>query len=168
MPWCWQTFRDSLTRYGIDAWWFDATEPENDDLHVRWVDGGRLPGDFYRNVYPLMVNRTMYQGLTTVTPQPVILTRSAFAGMQRYGVVTWSGDVGTDYEEALRQDCEYMFGPRYLVCPTLQGGITSQRVYLPPTEGGWRHFFTGTHYEGGQYIDCPVTLETMAVFERER
>ena len=281
----WQSFRDSLTRYGIDAWWFDATEPENDDLHGRRVAGGRMPGDFYRNVYPLMVNRTMYEGLTTVTPQPVILTRSAFAGMQRYGVVTWSGDVGNDYEtlrrqvvgglgqmaaglpwwtfdaggffrpwnqyddeeyqerlvrwvqvatflpfmrvhgymsetepwhysertqqimtryirlrkelqpyivacarrvseegytlmrpllfdfphdeEALRQDCEYMFGSRYLVCPTLQGGITTQRVYLPATEGGWRHLFTGTHYDGGQYVDCPIDLETMAVFERE-
>ena len=58
----WQSFRDSLTRYGIDAWWFDATEPENDDLHGRRVAGGRMPSDFYRNVYPLMVNRTMYRG----------------------------------------------------------------------------------------------------------
>ena len=94
-----QSFRDSLARpYGIDAWWFDATEPENDDLAGRLVGKDQVPGEFYRNVYPLMVNRTMYNGLKDLTDhEPVILTRSAFSGIQRYGVVTWSGDVGNDF-----------------------------------------------------------------------
>lgn len=283
----WQNFRDSLVRFGIDAWWFDATEPENDDLHGRHIGPDALPGDFYRNVYPLMVNRTMYEGLSSLKPrheEPVILTRSAFAGMQRYGIVTWSGDVGNDYEtlrrqivgglgqmasglpwwtydaggffrpwgqyddeayqerlirwvqtatflpfmrvhgymsqtepwhyspqtealmtraiqlrkqlqpyivaqarrvsdegytlmrpllfdfpddeEALRQDCEYMFGPDYLVCPVIETGVTTKRVYLPANAGGWTDFFTGTHYDGGQYIDYPLTIDNIPVFSR--
>lgn len=94
-----QSFRDSLAvPYGIDAWWFDATEPENDDLAGRLVGKDRVPGELYRNVYPLIVNRTMYNGLRDITDhEPVILTRSAFSGIQRYGVVTWSGDVGNDF-----------------------------------------------------------------------
>ncbi|MCQ2066746.1 MAG: glycoside hydrolase family 31 protein [Bacteroidaceae bacterium] len=94
-----QNFLDSLVRFNIDAWWFDATEPENDDLRGRRVGDESLPGEFYRNVYPLMVNRTMYGGLKNAADgnEPVILTRSAFAGMQKYGIVTWSGDVGNDF-----------------------------------------------------------------------
>ncbi|MCQ2186936.1 MAG: DUF4968 domain-containing protein [Bacteroidales bacterium] len=99
-----RNFLDSLGRFGIDAWWFDATEPENDDLAGRKVGTDGLPGDFYRNVYPLKVNSTMYGSLRTLSDdEPVILTRSAFSGIQRYGVVTWSGDVGNDFETLRRE-----------------------------------------------------------------
>ena len=101
-----RNFVDSLAvPYGIDAWWFDATEPENDDLAGRRVGKDQVPGEWYRNVYPLLVNRTMYQALSGVTEghNPVILTRSAFPGAQRYGVVTWSGDVGNDFGTLRRQ-----------------------------------------------------------------
>ena len=51
-----QNFVDSLARpYNIDAWWFDATEPENDDLAGRRIGKDQIPGEWYRNVYPLMV-----------------------------------------------------------------------------------------------------------------
>ena len=99
-----RNFLDSLGHLGIDAWWFDATEPENDDLKGRRIGPDALPGEFYRNVYPLKVNKTMYNGLKTVSDgEPVILTRSAFTGIQRYGVVTWSGDVGNDFGTLKRQ-----------------------------------------------------------------
>ncbi len=99
-----RNFLDSLGYLGIDAWWFDATEPENDDLKGRRIGPDALPGEFYRNVYPLKVNSTMYNGLKTVSVgEPVILTRSAFTGIQRYGVVTWSGDVGNDFGTLKRQ-----------------------------------------------------------------
>ena len=76
-------YLDILGRFGIDAWWFDATEPENDDIAGRKVGKDGIPGDFYRNVYPLKVNSTMYAGLKTLSDdEPVILTRSAFSGIQ--------------------------------------------------------------------------------------
>lgn len=99
-----RNFLDSMGRYGIDAWWFDATEPENDDLVDRLIGPEQIPGEFCRNIYPLMVNRTMYEGLKTLSDdEPVILTRSAFSGIQRFGVVTWSGDVGSDFGTLRRQ-----------------------------------------------------------------
>lgn len=102
----WSNFSGGLLKpYGIDAWWQDATEPENDDLQGRRIAGGTLPGEVYRNAYPMFVNRTVYSGLRKDDPdrRAMILTRSGFPGMQRYGAATWSGDVGNDWETLRRQ-----------------------------------------------------------------
>lgn len=102
----WENLRDSLVKpFGIDALWLDATEPENDDLYGRRVDGGKYPGEVFRNIYPLMVNHTVYNGLRRDVGdrRAMILTRCAFTGMQRYGFATWSGDVGNDWETFRRQ-----------------------------------------------------------------
>ena len=97
----WDNFRDRLLKpYGIDAWWQDASEPENDDLEGRRIMKGSVPGERFRNVYPLMVSRTIYEGLTEDDPgkRPLIFTRSGFSGVQRYGAIMWSGDVGNDWK----------------------------------------------------------------------
>ncbi|MDY6444627.1 MAG: glycoside hydrolase family 31 protein, partial [Bacteroidales bacterium] len=101
----WKNFSEKLLPTGIDAWWQDATEPENDDLKGRRIGPDQIPGEWYRNVYPLHVIRTVYEGLRSDQPDrlPVILTRSAFPGIQRYGAVTWSGDVGNDWDALRRQ-----------------------------------------------------------------
>ena len=101
----WKNFSNKLLPLGIDAWWQDATEPENDDLKGRLVAGGRIPGEFYRNAYPNKVNETVYNGLKKDQPDrdPMILTRSGFTGIQRYGAINWSGDVGNDWETLRRQ-----------------------------------------------------------------
>ena len=97
----WNNFRDRLLKpYGIDAWWQDATEPENDDLESRRIMKGSQPGERYRNVYPLKVTETIYEGLKKDDSErrPMIFTRSGFSGAQRYGAVLWSGDVGNDWQ----------------------------------------------------------------------
>ena len=101
----WKNFSQKLLPLGIDAWWQDATEPENDDLENRFVNKGTLDGNRVRNVYPLMVNKTVYEGLRKNQPnkRPMILTRSGFLGIQRYGSALWSGDVGNDWETLRRQ-----------------------------------------------------------------
>ena len=101
----WKNFSERLLPTGIDAWWQDATEPENDDLKGRMVAGGTIPGEFYRNAYPNKVNETVYNGLKKDQPDrdPMILTRSGFTGIQRYGAINWSGDVGNDWETLRRQ-----------------------------------------------------------------
>ena len=99
----WKNFRERLVPLGIDAGWQDATEPENDDLAGRCVNNGRWSGEQVRNVYPLLVNKTVYEGLKEAGKEPMILTRCGFAGIQRYGSAMWSGDVGNDWETFRRQ-----------------------------------------------------------------
>ena len=99
----WACFRDRLLPLGIDAWWQDATEPENDDLCGRRVNHGRWEGELVRNIYPLLVCKTVYEGLVSEGKEPMILTRSGFPGIQRYGAALWSGDVGNDWETFRRQ-----------------------------------------------------------------
>lgn len=99
----WKNFRERLLPLGIDAWWQDATEPENDDLVGRRVNNGKWSGEQVRNIYPLLVNKTVYEGLVEAGREPVILTRCGFPGIQRYGSALWSGDVGNDWETFRRQ-----------------------------------------------------------------
>ena len=97
-----------LASLGIDAWWQDATEPENDDLAGRPIyaaPGRTQPGEKRRNLYPLQVSRTVYEEQRRAYPDKrvMILTRSAAPGQQRYGAATWSGDIGHDWETLKRQ-----------------------------------------------------------------
>jgi alpha-D-xyloside xylohydrolase len=99
----WTDFSKRMVPLGFDAWWLDATEPENDDLHGRNVFTGL--GDDVRLLYPLMVNRTVYEGLRKDVPgkRVMLLTRNAFLGQQRYASAVWSGDVGNDWETLRRE-----------------------------------------------------------------
>lgn len=99
----WENFRTRLLPLGIDAWWLDATEPENDDLVGRRTHAGA--GERLRDIYPLFVNKTVYEGLRRDDSQrrAFLLTRSAFASQQRYAAATWSGDIGNDWETLRRQ-----------------------------------------------------------------
>jgi alpha-D-xyloside xylohydrolase len=99
----WKDMSSHLLTLGIDAWWQDATEPENDDLHGRTVAAGS--GDAVRLLYPLFVNKTVYEGQRKDAPDKrvFILTRSAFSGQQRYASATWSGDVGSGWDTLKRE-----------------------------------------------------------------
>jgi alpha-D-xyloside xylohydrolase len=99
----WKNFNERLVPTGIDAWWQDATEPENDDLAGRRVNNGHWSGEQVRNIYPLLVNKTVYEGLVEAGKEPMILTRCGFPGIQRYGSALWSGDVGNDWSTFRRQ-----------------------------------------------------------------
>jgi alpha-D-xyloside xylohydrolase len=99
----WNTLNENLFTYGVDSWWMDATEPENDALHGSRTYLGL--GDFYRLTYPLFVSRAVYEGQreTTSDKRVCILTRSAFLGQQRYGTINWSGDIGGNWDSYRRQ-----------------------------------------------------------------
>ncbi len=99
----WKDFSERMLSLGIDAWWQDATEPENDDLTGRRTFAG--PGEKVRLLYPLFVTKTVYEGQRNDAPDKrvFILTRSAFPGAQRYAAATWSGDIGNDWETLRRQ-----------------------------------------------------------------
>ncbi|WP_069660996.1 glycoside hydrolase family 31 protein [Arcticibacter eurypsychrophilus] len=99
----WQALNQNLFKYGVDSWWMDATEPENDALTGKQTYLGS--GDFYRLTYPLFVSKAIYEGQRNTDPQKrvTILTRSAFAGQQRYGTINWSGDIGWNWDAFKRQ-----------------------------------------------------------------
>ena len=138
----WKNFSQRLVPLGIDAWWQDATEPENDDLVGRRVNNGKWSGEEVRNVYPLLVNKTVYEGLTanlsTLTANPaqrsMILTRCGFPGIQRYGSAMWSGDVGNDWETFRRQ---------------ITAGLGMQAAGIP----WWTYDAGGFFRSGNQYTD---------------
>lgn len=130
----WKHFSERLLPLGIDAWWQDATEPENDDLVGRRVNRGRWSGEQVRNVYPLLVNKTVYEGLVQAGRKPMILTRSGFAGIQRYGSALWSGDVGNDWETLRRQ---------------ITGGLGLQAAGIP----WWTYDAGGFFRPGDQYTN---------------
>ena len=57
---------------------------------------------------------------------------------------------------------EYFLGKDLLVVPILKPGIKSKRLYLP--KGIWYNWWTAKRYEGGKWIEVPVTLEYIPVF----
>jgi len=99
----WRALNKNLFSYGVDSWWMDATEPENDALTGKQTYFGL--GDFYRLTYPLFVSKAVYEGQRSTNPRKrvAILTRSAFPGQQRYGTINWSGDIGWNWDTYKRQ-----------------------------------------------------------------
>ena len=146
----WKNFRERLLPLGIDAWWQDATEPENDDLVGRRVNNGKWSGEQVRNVYPLLVNKTVYEGLVEAGREPMILTRCGFPGIQRYGSALWSGDVGNDWETFRRQ---------------ITAGLGVQAAGVPwwtYDAGGF--FRPGNQYNNQDYIDRMLRWIETAVY----
>ncbi len=99
----WDWLNKNMFSIGMDAWWMDATEPEvkGETLEERikiFEDLGKNHlGSMARYMLPfsLMSTKGVYenQRATTDKKRVCILTRSAFAGQQRYGAVSWSGDI---------------------------------------------------------------------------
>ncbi len=137
----WKNFRERLVPLGIDAWWQDATEPENDDLEGRRVNNRKWSGEEVRNVYPLLVNKTVYEGLMQEGKTPVILTRCGFPGIQRYGSALWSGDVGNDWETFRRQ---------------IVAGLGVQAAGIP-----WWTYDAGGFFRPGDQYTNPDYIERM-------
>ena len=76
--------------------WTDLGEPENDRTDMSFATGSRAK---IHNVYDLLWAKTVFDGFERMRPgeRLVNLTRSGFAGIQRYGVTTWSGDVAKTF-----------------------------------------------------------------------
>lgn len=99
---------------GVDAIWFDGTEPEVDHTATREHTeksikelGMSYLGDMkeFLNTYSLEVTKGIYENYRTDNwnNRLFILTRSVFAGQQRYGAVTWSGDIGANWNVMRKQ-----------------------------------------------------------------
>jgi alpha-D-xyloside xylohydrolase len=104
----WQLMDKALFNIGVDAWWLDTTEPETEGQEENILLGHKLAagsGNRYVNIYPLMTTGAVYDGQRSASDKKrvFILSRSAFAGDQRYGVTAWSGDINSDFFSFRRQ-----------------------------------------------------------------
>lgn len=111
----WKQTNDSLFSRGIDGWWADCSEGYDSDWTSAYL---KLPpkesekanlkaikdlfgsGRFV-NTYALLHTKGLFDGQRSTDSQKrvFILTRSSFAGMQKYGASYWSGDVSGNWDE---------------------------------------------------------------------
>jgi alpha-D-xyloside xylohydrolase len=107
----WEQMNRDLFSKGVDAWWMDATEPElvgegtPEALKATMNPTYLGTGSRMANAFALVNSQAVYEGQRAAAPDQrvFILTRSAFAGAQRYASSTWSGDVSSDWASFRRQ-----------------------------------------------------------------
>jgi alpha-D-xyloside xylohydrolase len=104
----WNLMEKALFNIGVDAWWLDTTEPETEGQEENILLGHKIAagsGDRFVNIYPLMTTGAVYDGQRSASDKKrvFILSRSAFAGDQRYAVTAWSGDINSDFFSFRRQ-----------------------------------------------------------------
>ena len=103
----WKYLNEGIFKLGMDAWWMDSTEPDHLDWKPEDMNTKTYLGSFrrVRNAYPLMTVGGVYENQRKVSSDKrvFILTRSGFAGQQRYGANVWSGDVSSTWETLRNQ-----------------------------------------------------------------
>jgi alpha-D-xyloside xylohydrolase len=107
----WEQMQEHLYVKGFDAWWMDASEPDilsNADMDYRkqLMHPTALGASaLHFNAYGLMNAKGIYEGQRSVndSSRVFILTRSGYAGSQRFAAAVWSGDIGTRWEDMKAQ-----------------------------------------------------------------
>ncbi len=103
----WKYLNKGLFSIGIDGWWMDSSEPDHFNPKPGDFDSKTYLGSFrkVRNVFPLVTvgGVSEHQRAVSADKRIFILTRSAFAGQQRYGANTWSGDIVASWETLRNQ-----------------------------------------------------------------
>lgn len=102
----WEKCRENYYKYGIRCYWLDEAEPEYgpyDFDNYRYYAGPALQ---CTNIYPLMYAKGFYDGLKSEGETEILsLVRCAWAGSQKYGVLTWSGDIHSSFR-AMREQLQ--------------------------------------------------------------
>jgi alpha-D-xyloside xylohydrolase len=162
----WNQIDEHLNSLGIDAWWLDATEPDihsNISIEARKENMSPTamgPGEKYFNAYSLLNSKSVYEGQRNSSPDKrvFILTRSAYAGQQRYGAVTWSGDIvsrWSDLKDQIATGINFsLSGIPYWTMDI--GGFAVERRYENPSPEAlqeWRELNT-RWFQFGAF--CPV------------
>ena len=104
----WSYMKKNMFDNGMSAWWLDGPEPEFYNTQPSDFNQPTGAGTALRNVrntYPLFVSKGVYENQRKVTSDKrvYILTRSAFAGLQRYGAGSWSGDIRASWDVFKKQ-----------------------------------------------------------------
>ncbi|HUJ11340.1 MAG TPA: TIM-barrel domain-containing protein [Verrucomicrobiae bacterium] len=94
--WWWGKIKP-LYDAGIAGFWTDLGEPEQDDSSD-YLYGGHRESEIH-NVYNLLWHESLVDGFASNYPNArlYILSRSGFAGDQRFGAAHWTNDTGSDW-----------------------------------------------------------------------
>jgi len=164
----WGQMKEKLYTKGFDAWWMDASEPDiltNASLEYRKKLSNPTTigtSSRYFNTYALMNAKAIYEGQRKEDPNKrvFLLTRSGFAGLQRYSTATWSGDIGTRWEDMKAQvSAGLNFAMSGIPYWTMDiGGFCVEGRYERATEGSedqneWRELNARWHQFG---VFCPL------------
>ena len=101
----WAQIARELFSKGVDGWWMDASEPDMLPMptlkgqHIQIHPTAAGTGARMMNAYPLVNAESIYEGQRKTAPDQrvFILTRSGFAGQQRYAGAVWSGDISSTW-----------------------------------------------------------------------
>jgi alpha-D-xyloside xylohydrolase len=102
----WAQVNTALFKRGVDAWWMDATEPDIaqpmptlERQHELMQPTAMGSASRVLNAYSLVNAQAIFEGQRAAAPDQrvFILTRSAFAGQQRYASAVWSGDITSSW-----------------------------------------------------------------------
>ncbi len=159
----WELMNEKLYQKGIDAWWMDASEPDvhsNINIEARKSVMQPAIGSSvrYYNAFPLENARGIYEGQRQTDPnnRVFILTRSYFAGQQRYAAVAWSGDISSrwhDMKDQIAAGVNFsMSGTPYWTMDA-GGFLVERRFHNPNTEDleEWREL-NARWYQFGAFL----------------
>lgn len=112
----WQYANETFFSKGFDAWWCDCTEPIDADWHMMppgygWDSHeeryrssvaalGKLLGAERANTFSLFHSQGIYENQRAQSSEKrvVNLTRSSYAGQQRFATITWNGDTHASWQ----------------------------------------------------------------------
>ena len=99
-----QVQRGYIDLYGLNHWWLDCDEPCGGDMTKLVYNNGTWPAAFVGAAYPHLVHQMVYEGMSPhYASDNVMLSRSAWAGSQRFGAAVWSGDTHSDFANLNQQ-----------------------------------------------------------------
>ena len=151
----WDLINKKIYSKGIDAWWMDASEPDilsnvsPEKRKRQMTPTASGSAAEYMNAYPLQNAKGIYEGQrsTDTNSRVFLLTRSGFAGSQRYGAAIWSGDIGSTWHDMKMQIAAglnfSMSGLPYWTMD-IGGFVVPEKFEKPDAEGleEWRELMT--------------------------
>ena len=150
-----------------------AQGTKNEELYTRWLQmscfspilrphGSDIPSEavYFNDTTQRIVRSFMKLRYSLL---PYIYTAAAQSHIDGYPIVRPLFFEFPEDSEAYGIGDQYMFGESILVKPIVSPARDSIKIYLP--DGfEWYDFWTNEKFEGGQWIEVDVSLETIPVF----